>query len=335
MGTGDGATGTVSSIATIPPIIGNSSALARLVDVARRFAKTPHPILLVGETGTGKEVFARNIHAWSRRRGRLVDLNCGAFPAELIEGLLFGTRAGSYTGAVDSQGLIAAAQGGTLFLDELHCLPLAGQVKLLRVLDTGEVQRLGDERPRRVRFRLVAAVQEDIRARIASGDFRHDLFQRIAGYVLELPSLAERPEDLMLLAHHFAEREGRDLHPACERVLRQQTWPGNVRELKFAIQRAAVLAEGEVITPVVLAKSLAIVPPELGMRGSVFPPDLDVLEACEKHRWHAQRAAAGLGISRITLWRRLQALGVSARAAKQQTRIVSSVRNSSRKARVP
>ncbi len=325
MGTWDGVGDKVNGISVVPPIIGNSPTLRRLADLARRFAGTSHPILLVGETGTGKEVFARNIHAWSRRRGRLVDLNCGAFPAELIEGLLFGTRRGSYTGAVDSRGLVAAAQGGTLFLDELHCLPVAGQVKLLRLLETGEVQRLGDQRPRRVRFRLVAAVQEDIGALIASGDFRRDLFQRIAGYVLELPSLAERPEDLMLLAGHFAEREGRELHPACDRVLRQQTWSGNVRELKFAIQRAAVLAEGELITPVVLAKSLAIMPAALGMRRLVFPPDLDVLEACEAHRWHAQRAAAGLGISRITLWRRLQALGLSARAAKKQSRIVSSV----------
>ncbi len=324
MGTWDGVGDKVNGI-SVPPIIGNSPALRRVADLARRFAGTSHPILLVGETGTGKEVFARNIHAWSRRRGRFVDLNCGAFPHELIEGLLFGTRKGSYTGAENNAGLIAAANGGTLFLDELHHLPVAGQVKLLRVLETGEVQRLGDEQPRRVRFRLVAAVQEDIGAQIASGDFRHDLFQRIAGYVLELPSLAERPEDLMLLARHFAECEGRDVHPACERVLRQQTWPGNVRELKFAIQRAAVLTEGELITPVVLAKSLAIMPPELAMRRSVFPPDLDVLEACETHRWHAQRAAAGLGISRITLWRRLQALGLSARAAKKQLRIVSSV----------
>ncbi len=333
MGTGDGASGTVSSIATIPPIIGNSPELARLVDLARRFAETPHPILLVGQTGTGKEVFARNIHAWSRRRGRFVVQNCGAIPDELIEGLLFGVRKGSYTGAENNTGLIAAANGGTLFLDELHHLPIAGQVKLLRVLETGEVQRLGDEQPRHVRFRLVAAVQEDIGAQIASGVFRQDLFQRIAGYVLKLPSLAERPDDVMLLARHFAEREGRDLHPACERVLRQRMWPGNIRELKFAIQRAAVLAEGELITPVVLAKSLAIVPP-VGDGPSVFPLDVDVLEACETHRWHVQRAAGGLGISRITLWRRLQALGLSARAAKKQSRIVSSVAYSSRKARV-
>ncbi len=319
----------------VPPIIGDSAEIRRLADLARRIAPSTHPILLVGETGVGKEVFAQNIHAWSRRRGRMVDLNCGAFPRELMEGLLFGTRRGSYTDAVDSKGLIAAARGGTLFLDELHCLPLEGQAKLLRVLDTGEVQRLGDERPRRVRFRLVAAVQEDIADRITLGDFRRDLFQRIAGYVLNLPSLAERPEDVMPLARHFAAREGRDLHPACERVLRHRTWPGNVRELKFAIQRAAALAEGGVVTPVALAKSLAIAPPRLAMRSSVFPSDIDVLEACEAQRWSAQRAAAALGISRITLWRRLRAMGLSLRASRKELRIVSLVASSSGKVRTP
>ncbi len=308
-----------------PPIIGESPAIQRLAALARRIAPTKHPILLVGETGVGKEVFAQNIHAWSRRRGRIVDLNCGAFPRELMEGLLFGTRRGSYTDAVDSKGLVAAAAGGTLFLDELHCLSLEGQAKLLRVLDTGEVQRLGDERSRRVRFRLVAAVQEDIGERIAAGEFRRDLFQRVAGFVLDVPPLAERPEDLMPLARHFAAGEGRELHPACERVLRRRTWPGNVRELKFAIQRAAGLAEGEVITPVVLGKSLAIVPPLLAERQPVFPSDLDILESCEAQRWHAQRTADCLRISRITLWRRLGAMGLSLRAAKKQMRIVSRV----------
>ncbi len=308
-----------------PPIIGESSAIQRLAALARRIAPTKHPILLVGETGVGKEVFAQNIHAWSRRRGRIVDLNCAAFPRELMEGLLFGTRRGSYTDAVDSKGLVAAAQGGTLFLDELHCLSLEGQAKLLRVLDTGEVQRLGDERSRRVRFRLVAAVQEDIGERIAAGEFRRDLFQRVAGFVLNVPPLAERPDDLMPLARHFAASEGRELHPACERVLRHRTWPGNVRELKFAIQRAAGLAEGEVITPVVLAKALAIIPSLLAQRPPVFPSDLNILESCEAERWHAQRTAAGLRISRITLWRRLEAMGLSLRAAKKQMRIVSPV----------
>ncbi len=318
-----------------PPIVGDSPAIRKLTELARRIAPSPLPILLVGETGTGKEVFAQNIHAWSRRRGRLVDVNCGAFPRELMEGILFGTRRGSYTDAVDSQGLVATAQGGTLFLDELHALPLEGQVKLLRVLDTGEVQRLGDERARPVRFRLVAAVQEDIEERIARGEFRRDLFARCAGSVLHLPPLADRPDDLMPLARHFAEDEKRTLDPGCARVLRSRSWRGgNVRELKFAVQRAAVLAEQGEITAVILAKSLAIVPPADATERRV-PPDLELLEACDQNRWHGQRAAAALGMSRITLWRRLAALGLSVRAARKQSRIVSRVRTDGRNISTP
>jgi len=315
----------VNGRSALPPIIGESPAIRRLTELARRIAPSPHPVLLVGETGTGKEVFAQNIHAWSRRRGRIVDLNCGAFPQDLIEGLLFGTRRGSYTDAVDSKGLIAAAHGGTLFLDELHQLSLDGQAKLLRVLDTGEVQRLGDEQPRRVDFRLVAAVQEDIEDRMWAGDFRRDLYARLAGYVLCLPPLVERPEDLMPLARHFAEHEGLTLAPQCERVLRSRSWMGgNVRELKFAVQRAAAFSDTKVITPVVLAKSLAIVPAWTGARRAIVPDHATLLHVCEAHRWHAQNAARALRISRITLWRRLEDLGISLREVKKEFRIVSS-----------
>ena len=309
----------------VPPIIGDSRVIRRLVTLARRVAPGRHALLLAGATGTGKEAFARNIHAWSGVRGALVDVNCAALPEGLIEGLLFGAKRGAYTGAVaDQRGFVEAAQGGTLFLDELDSLPLEGQGKLLRVLETGEVERLGETESRSVRFRLIAAVKDDIGCAVEAGGFRRDLFMRIAGFVLSLPPLVKRPEDLMLLAAHFAAAEGRAVDPACEPVLRRYWWPGNVRELRMTLQRASVLTSGISIGPVIMAEAMAMIP-QWAESHPAFPPDVEILHACSEYRWHAQRTARALGMGRTTLWRRLGALGLSLRQAKKGEPIVSRV----------
>lgn len=194
----------------LPPIVGVSAAIQKAVALVEHFAPTGFAILIVGATGTGKELLARHIHHRSRRRGELVDVNCGALPREMAESLLFGHRRGAFTGAVESTvGHVERADGGTLFLDEVLHLPPEGQVKLLRVLETGDVQRLGEGRKRNVDLRIVAAAQDDTTERLGLGVFRRDLYQRLAGVVIHLPPLAERPEDIVPLAAHFAARRSR------------------------------------------------------------------------------------------------------------------------------
>jgi DNA-binding NtrC family response regulator len=302
-----------------------SPAMRQAVARARQFAATDLSVLLVGETGTGKELFARAIHHWSGRRGPLVDVNCGALPRDMVEGILFGHRRGAFTGAVeDAPGLIEEAHGGTLFLDEVGSLPRDSQVKLLRVLDSGEVRRLRDSRTRRVAFRTIAAAQADVAARIATGDFRRDLFQRLAGLVIELAPLAQRAEDLTLLAAAFARRLGATLGEGVAAVLHRYTWPGNVRELQAAVTRAARLATGSVISAAALAEAIA-----LGAPGPItIPVPLDgdeeererLIAVYRAHGGNARLTASALGISRATFYRRARDLGVSLDAVREAIR---------------
>lgn len=187
----------LAEVPGLPPLIGRSPAITAVRDRISRVARSNLPVLLIGPTGAGKEVVARHLHAMSNRRGRLVDVNCGALPRDMIESLLFGHRRGAFTGALETTvGYIARADGGTLFLDELASLPHEGQAKLLRVLETREVLPLGSGMAQRVDFRVVAAVQADIYTRVDSGQFRDDLFHRVAGLTLHLPGLGARPEDI-------------------------------------------------------------------------------------------------------------------------------------------
>ena len=234
----------------LAPIVGVSPAIKRAVHLVERFAPTTLPILLVGATGTGKELFARHIHYVSRRAGELIDVNCGALPQEIADSLLFGHRRGAFTGAVDSvEGHLERADRGTLFLDEVLHLSPAAQVKLLRALETMEVQRVGDRVKHRVDFRVVSAAHEDTRQRLDAGMFRHDLFQRLAGIVIELPLLVDRPDDIVLLAEHFAAARGQRLEPDSAAVLQNYEWPGNVRELRLAIERAGYLVDNGTLPP--------------------------------------------------------------------------------------
>jgi transcriptional regulator with PAS, ATPase and Fis domain len=307
-------------------IIGASPAILQAVDLAMRFAGGPMSILLIGATGTGKELFAQAIHRWSRRPGRLVDINCGGLPRELVEAELFGNARGAYTGAVlDRPGLLAAADRGTVFLDELTSLALESQAKLLRVLETGLVRRLGECTDRPVEFRLVGAAQPELVARVQSGQFRRDLYYRVTGVVIELPPLVERPEDIGHLAHHFARRFERVLHAEALGLLEGQPWPGNVRELRDVIQRAVWLSGGIGLDAGTIREAIPLGSAgraiEAGGGGTKAIPlhtrAANWLEAfCEGCGWDADVAAVRLGVSRATLFRLLRANGLSLRRNK-------------------
>lgn len=236
------------------PIVGAEKGLRAVMERVALVARSDVPVLLFGETGSGKEVVARAMHDRSRRvRGPFIRVNCGAIPPELIDSELFGHEKGSFTGAAATRrGWFERANGGTLFLDEIGELPLAAQVRLLRVLQDGSFERVGGEHPIKVDVRIVAATHRDLAAMVQSGAFREDLWYRIAGFPIVLPPLRERREDISLLAEHFARRAatrfGLKLQlPTAEQLalLVAYPWPGNVRELGAVIDRAAILGDGE------------------------------------------------------------------------------------------
>ena len=305
------------------PIVGESPAIRRAKELIERYAPTTLTILIVGATGTGKELVARHIHARSGRRGRFVPVNCGALPREMAEGLLFGYERGAFSGAVKRhRGHIECADGGTLFLDELLSLPLEGQPKLLRVLDTGEIQRLGEEAERYVDVRVVGAVQEDVEERIARGEWRSDLRQRLASVVIDLPPLADRPEDIVPLAAHFAGQYLRQLEPEATQAIRDYDWPGNVREVRQAIERAGCLVENGTIPQWAIREGIALGRTRdraLGAcgGGSFRLETRKTLDACARHDWDTRAAAVDLGIARSTVYFRLKAAGISSRACRK------------------
>ena len=284
----------------------SENALALACQVAR----SDIPMLVTGPNGAGKERYAEIIHATSLvRNGPFVALNCGALPSELIEAELFGAEAGAYTGAnKPREGKFEAADGGTLFLDEIGTLPLAGQVKLLRVLETGRFQRLGSNRERSVKVRIVSATNANLQALIADGRFREDLFYRLNGIELRLPPLAQRPRDILPLARHFLPA-GKRLGDDAERALQRHAWPGNVRELRNAVQRAALLARSDVIA----ASDLALPPGTLDTtsNGGDEPDRASIEAALERNGGVLAQAAADLGLSRQALYRRLDRLGIA------------------------
>lgn len=300
-------------------IVGRSPALVHAVALADRFASTALPILLIGATGTGKELFARRIHALSGRPGPLVPVNCAAFPRDMVESLLFGHSRGAFTGAVrDSAGFIESAHGGTLYLDELSSLPPEAQGKLLRVLESKDVYRLGETKPRRVDFRLVASSQEDLLTRMQEGTFRLDLFQRAAGVRIDLTPLRERVEDIVLLAEHFADRSGWALTPDGSAVLVTYTWPGNVRELQAVVERARVLSPDRAIGATSVAEAIGLGTPASSgnaerLSSTGQGDHARLVEMCVAQGCDARRIAAAFGWGLSTVYRRLRAAGVSLR----------------------
>jgi DNA-binding NtrC family response regulator len=291
--------------------------------------------MLIGATGTGKELFARHVHELSRRPGELVDVNCGALPQELAESLLFGHRKGAFTGAVESvRGHLERANRGTLFLDEVLHLTPASQVKLLRAIETGQVQPLGDGTKRQLDLRILAAAQDDACERVETGAFRHDLYQRLAGIVITLPRLADRREDIVLLAEYFANSRGQVLETGAEEVLGAHDWPGNVRELRLAIERAGCLVENGSLPPSALADAIALGTLRFPQRdrrwterrnqtadrragGGARRSADELLALCDTNEWDARRVAEILGVSRSAVYARLRQAGVSIRSVKK------------------
>lgn len=283
-------------------------ATERVIHLACQVARADVPVLISGPNGSGKEGIAAIIQANSSvRNGPFVVLNCGALPSELIEAELFGAEAGAYTGASRArEGKFEAADGGTLFLDEIGNLPLAGQMKLLRVLETGRFERLGSNRERQVKVRVISATNADLPAMIRAGSFREDLFYRLNVIELKLPPLAARPADILPLARHFLGAQARPLHPSAQAALLAHSWPGNVRELKNVMARAGLLASGDSIKVADLGL------PAASNEDAVREPDRDAIGlALSRAGGVVAQAAAELGLSRQALYRRMERLGIA------------------------
>jgi len=283
-------------------LVAESRAMQAALDLVARVAEHNTTVLITGESGTGKEVIARAIHRASPRVGRaFVGINCAAIPESLLESELFGHVRGAFTGAsADKAGLFDQADGGTLLLDEIGELPGPLQAKLLRVLQEGEIRRVGDQKTRRVDVRVLAATARDLAAEVAAGRFREDLFYRLNVVAIELPPLRERREDIAPLARHFvarlAQRFGRPLvlSDAAVAWVGEQEWRGNVRELENAIERAVVLTDKETLEPDDLARAPRPTPPApVGGGGGGEGTLKDLVEATERHVIAAALEASG------------------------------------------
>jgi guanylate kinase len=307
-------------------IIHASPAMDELITRAARVAQTDSPVLLLGESGTGKEILADAIHRASRRADApMVRVNCGAIPPTLLESELFGHVAGAFTDAVrDHAGLFRAADGGTIFLDEIGELPLDLQVKLLRVLQDGEVRPVGGTDTLHVDVRLIAATNRDLAATVAEGRFREDLFFRISVVPLRVPSLRERRDDIPLLAEHFLQRltaaghRLKSIDSDALALLTEFDWPGNVRQLENAIEHAVVLSESDRIGPDDLPESIRraegiTVPVPVALPGGATLGEIEsatLRRALEQAGGNLTHAARALGITRRALTYRLDKYGI-------------------------
>jgi transcriptional regulator with GAF, ATPase, and Fis domain len=320
-------------------VVGAEAGLRGVMGQVEKVAPTDTPVLILGETGSGKEVIARAIHERSRRRDApVVRVNCGAIPSELVDSELFGHERGSFTGAIAARkGWFERADGGTLFLDEIGELPLAAQVRLLRILQDGTFERVGAQRPQSCDVRLVAATHRDLREMVAAGTFRQDLWYRISVFPIRLPALRERPGDVPALARHFARRAGvrlggMPLEPDAADLARLAAydWPGNVRELAAVIERAAILGGGKSLhieaalgpAPAARATTNGVPQPELAAparTGAAGQVTLDqamishieqALVACSGRIEGKQGAAHKLGINPHTLRARMRKFGI-------------------------
>ncbi len=317
------------AVAGFEEVVGRDRVLRELLETVRDVAATDSTILLTGETGTGKELVARAIHTLSPRRERaMVKLNCGAMAAGLVESELFGHERGAFTGALQRRiGRFEQADRGTLFLDEIGELPLDGQVKLLRVVEEQELERVGGSHPVRVDVRLVAATNRDLAAAVPAGRFRADLFYRLSVVPLRLPPLRERPGDIPLLVQafvaHFRRKLAKPLHdvsPESLRRLEAHSWPGNIRELQHVVERACVLARGRVVDigASLLATAAATAPHTGGTTGGFVTLEEHeraylrrVLEATGGRIEGRRGAARILDVHPSTLRSRLQRLGLA------------------------
>jgi len=298
-----------------------SKALEQVLDVSERVAKFDSSVLITGETGVGKEVMARFIHENSpRANGAFVTINCAALPETLLESELFGHKAGSFTGAShDRSGLLEQAEKGTIFLDEIGDVSPTIQLKILRVLQEKEILRVGENKPRKVDVRIIAATNRNLDKGVEEGKFRDDLLYRLRVIEIEIPPLRERREDILPLVRYFITRLSKKLNlpnlrldPSCVNYLQHYAWPGNVRELENAIERAAVLSPDGVMLPEFLPPHIQKQVSAGQAEGDPLQKSLDqveqeyirqVLQATGNNQTHAARI---LGISPSTLWRKLK-----------------------------
>ena len=306
-------------------IITQDVIMQRLLETARQVAPTDTNVLITGESGTGKELLAKFIHAHSdRSEAPFQAVNCGALQEDLLANELFGHEKGAYTGATElRKGLIEAANGGSLFLDEIAEMSLGMQVKLLRVIQEREVQRLGSSQTVPVNIRLIAATHRDLRDEIAAGRFRQDLYYRLDVVGLHLPPLAERRDDIPLLAFYFlrkhAARMNRavdDIDSAAIAVLLDYDYPGNIRELENIIERGVALAqEGQLTTanlpPTLVEHTVKVVREKSGSLPTLVEREADYIRyVLERSGQNRTRAAKVLGIDRVSLWRKLKKYGM-------------------------
>jgi PAS domain S-box-containing protein len=309
----------------IGDFVSRSPGMRRVFDILPQVAASDCTVLLLGETGTGKELLARAVHyAGPRRRHPFVAVNCGALPEALLESELFGYRAGAFTGAHrDRPGRFALADGGTLFLDEIGDMSPALQVKLLRVLQDGTYDVLGGTSTQRANVRVVAATHRDLERRIAEGTFRADLYYRINVVRIEVPPLRERREDIPLLVDHLVSRMNRiqgravsGVHPEVLGLLMAYDFPGNVRELENLIEHAFVLCDGDRLElghlPPRFLAGRGKVPASTGVRGAARAAEAGLItEALRRHGFDRLATARALGIHKSTLFRKVRALGLS------------------------
>ena len=321
-------------------IIGSSPAMLELYGKIRKVAPTDSNVLVQGESGTGKELVARALHNLSKRaKAPLISVNCAAIPETLIESELFGHEKGAFTGASASRtGLVEAADGGTLFLDEIGELPLEAQARLLRVLQEGEIRRVGSVQSQKVDVRLIAATHRDLKTLSKTGQFREDLYYRLHVIALKLPPLRERGSDVLEIARAFLVRqstrmgrEGLQFASDAEQAIRHYSWPGNVRELENAIERSVILCEGPLITAELLGidielddlddDAFANLPSQGTGAATSHDPveDLSLEDYFQhfvlEHQDHMTETelARKLGVSRKCLWERRQRLGIPRR----------------------
>jgi formate hydrogenlyase transcriptional activator len=302
------------------PIVGGSSAIRRTLEHARQVAATDATVLLLGETGTGKELIASYIHGWSARRGReMVRVNCAALPGTLLESELFGREKGAFTGAFDRQiGRFELADRSTIFLDEIGDLSIDAQVKLLRVLEEREIERLGNPRPIKVNTRVIAATHRNLEEQIAAGTFREDLFYRLNVFPLVIPPLRERTGDIPLLVWSFVDTFSKTLgkrivevDPASLKALEGYSWPGNVRELRNVVERSMINAIDECLRISVPRPRLAS---NLRSEKLVDVEKEHVHRVLESTGWRIRGvngAAERLGLRPTTLETRMARLGLA------------------------
>ena len=322
-------------------IVWASPAIKEVMAQVEHVAAGETRVCIRGETGTGKELIARTLHEKSPRRAEaFVSLNCAAVPSELMETELFGHEKGSFTGAASRHtGKFEQAHGGTLFLDEIGDMPPAMQAKLLRVLEEGEIERVGGDKPFAVDVRVIVATHRNLEDQVRQGTFREDLYHRVFVFPINLPPLRERVEDIRVLAEHFARQledqnnwKPRRFSPEAIAELERYSWPGNVRELRNVVERVLLLTSGEVIDAATVTRALPRAAVSANPRSSTFSAELGtgplaqrveaferetLLEELKLHHHHMTNTAKALGLERSHLYKKCQQLGIDLRAIRQ------------------